>query len=626
MATDKVKINFCAPRELLSLPGIGRSLCDAILDLRESKGNIKLEDLAQVKHLQLSLNLVERLDFEPYEPLPQASPTSDSSRKTQDDMLSRVDQAIASSNLRGPPSCYLTPPTSYLQKDQSTTHPAGQPASGYGPLQGFTTFNPVDPAVGPSGHTPWGYGGPQQSTHMGAMSSPQNRQPYSDFRKDQAFGQLTSQPNWGQSGVQQTVAPSNLNSFYPTQPVPLNVMPSNSFQQTMSQNINPTSLVKVKTEPGQPTACPIPQFSHNETSGQTQACAEFAPASNQTKQQSKADWLPKSLYFDPNKTTWEAFYLKFHSYARDKHWSSQECKSKLMYVLEGKAAEFFASLHEREPNLPFFDVVSRMESRFAFRELQETSLLAFMNCSQNKDEKVEEWADRVLTLATKAFKNLPDEHIHKQAVLRFCHGSYDKSAGMHAANKMPSRIEEAIDCIKWFQYNHQIFQDKGRERKSVHLVGEDQSYSFPDSNAWSTSLQDRSLSVQNREGRGRQRERYVSYKGPRQESPSEDKKEEKKESSKRDGKDIEERVTSLEGMFQQLMQKLDAVAERGFNRSSSPSRMATPLGRSESPSRCFACNAEGHFKRDCPKRKQVSFKVEQVDTEDLNNSGSDLEA
>lgn len=449
MATDKVKINFCAPRELLSLPGIGRSLCDAILDLRESKGNIKLEDLAQVNHLKLSLNLVERLDFEPYEPLPSTSPASDQSRKNQDDMLSRVDQAIASSNLRGPPSYYLTPPTSCQQKEQSTTQPPGQPASGYAPSHGFTTSNLGDPAMGLSGHTPWGYGGPQQSLHLGAMSSPQNRQPYSDFRRDQSFGQVTSQPSWSQSGVQQTVAPSTFNSFYPNQPVPLNAIQSNSFQQTMSPNVNPTPLVNVKTEPGYPTACPISQLPHNETPGKTQACAEFAPASNQNaKQQSKADWLPKSLYFDPSKTTWEAFYLKFHSYARDKHWSSQECKSKLMYVLEGKAAEFFASLHEREPNLPFFDVVSRMESRFAFRELQETSLLAFMNCSQNKEEKAEEWADRVLTLATKAFKNLPDEHIHKQAVLRFCHGSYDKSAGMHAANKMPTRIEEAIDYIK----------------------------------------------------------------------------------------------------------------------------------------------------------------------------------
>ena len=42
-----------------------------------------------------------------------------------------------------------------------------------------------------------------------------------------------------------------------------------------------------------------------------------------------------------------------------------------------------------------------MEARFAFRELQETSQLAFLNCMQTKEEKIEEWVDRVLTLATR---------------------------------------------------------------------------------------------------------------------------------------------------------------------------------------------------------------------------------
>ena len=87
-----------------------------------------------------------------------------------------------------------------------------------------------------------------------------------------------------------------------------------------------------------------------------------------------------------------------------------------MYILEGKAAEYFASLHEREPDLHYYEVIERMEARFAFRELQETSQLAFLNCSQNREEKVEDWADRVLTLATKAYMSLPDEHIQKQAV------------------------------------------------------------------------------------------------------------------------------------------------------------------------------------------------------------------
>ena len=79
-----------------------------------------------------------------------------------------------------------------------------------------------------------------------------------------------------------------------------------------------------------------------------------------------------------------------------------------------------------------------------------------MNCFQTRDEKIEEWAERVLTLVTKAYMNLPNE----QAVMRFCHGGFDKNAGMYVANKIINRMEDANDAVKWFQYNHQIFQDK----------------------------------------------------------------------------------------------------------------------------------------------------------------------
>ena len=54
---------------------------------------------------------------------------------------------------------------------------------------------------------------------------------------------------------------------------------------------------------------------------------------NRDRQQSRSNWLPKGLSLDPAKTTWEAFYLNFKSFAREKHWSSTDCKSKLMYII-----------------------------------------------------------------------------------------------------------------------------------------------------------------------------------------------------------------------------------------------------------------------------------------------------
>ena len=541
---DKVKINFCAPRELMSLPGIGRQLCDSIMDLREAKGNITLDDLVRVKYLQVTEQLVAKLDFEPY----QVGPSTDTSTE---DVYARIGQAINNSRLRGPPSQYQPPLTPSRQ-------PPNMQAGSSDLQQGFSAYAGL---TGPQGPSMQG----TQPYPLGQMAFPLNAPAPYPWPQIGPFDPSIP-PTWQQTGSFDPSFPTNAQVRQPS----VRVKTEGDFQ-----NFNRGGGVQGKT--------------HSE---------------NRDRQQSRSDWLPKGLSFDPAKTTWEAFYLKFKSFAREKHWSSADCKSKLMYILEGKAAEYFASLHEREPDLPYYDVIERMEARFAFRELQETSQLAFLNCSQNREEKVEDWADRVLTLATKAYKSLPDEHIQKQAVLRFCHGCYDKKAGLHAANKMPTRMEEAIDCIKWFQYNQQIFQAK----KGVSMVGEYQSFDIPESHAWATTLQD---------NRSRPRDRYMSYKGQRDTSSTS--LAEQKDTAKSD-KGLEDRVNSLEEMFRQVLLKLDKAPER---RGGYSSRSPSPSRRDGSPMRCFQCNEEGHFKRDCPNRKRVSFSMPKKEAEDLNDSGSD---
>ena len=63
---QKLKINFCSPREMLELPGIDSDMCDEILNLREQQGNITVQDLAWVKSLILTPELLDVVDFEPY--------------------------------------------------------------------------------------------------------------------------------------------------------------------------------------------------------------------------------------------------------------------------------------------------------------------------------------------------------------------------------------------------------------------------------------------------------------------------------------------------------------------------------------------------------------------------------
>ena len=51
----------------MSLPGIRAKGADKILELREAKGDLELEDLNQVPYLRLTTQLINCLDFTSFE-------------------------------------------------------------------------------------------------------------------------------------------------------------------------------------------------------------------------------------------------------------------------------------------------------------------------------------------------------------------------------------------------------------------------------------------------------------------------------------------------------------------------------------------------------------------------------
>jgi hypothetical protein len=98
--------------------------------------------------------------------------------------------------------------------------------------------------------------------------------------------------------------------------------------------------------------------------------------------------------------------------------------------------------------MAYMDLIRKLEKRFGFRELPETAQVQFNNARQTPDELLEDWAeDLVLSLVTRAFRDLPEMHMYQQAVVRLCQGASDKEAGSYASNSRPKNIEEAIDKI-----------------------------------------------------------------------------------------------------------------------------------------------------------------------------------
>ena len=72
---------------------------------------------------------------------------------------------------------------------------------------------------------------------------------------------------------------------------------------------------------------------------------------------------------------------------------------------------------------------SKIEKRLDFVYLPDTLQIQFMGAHQNHSEQLEDCTDKLLSLATKAFRDLPEDHIYTQA-WRLCQCRFDNTTYM----------------------------------------------------------------------------------------------------------------------------------------------------------------------------------------------------
>ena len=183
---------------------------------------------------------------------------------------------------------------------------------------------------------------------------------------------------------------------------------------------------------------------------------------------------PKALRFD-GKTNWLSFKKKFDSYRKVMRWSEEESKDYLIWSLEGKALDFLTITKIDLEKYSFRKIMKKLETRFGVKELTETSKAKFRQAYQRQDESLEDWADRVMTLATPAFVDLPEDHLKKEAIARFCQGCTDKEAAKHACFEQPETMEEALNLVKHHQYISQAVDGKKTKRENEASVNAVQS-------------------------------------------------------------------------------------------------------------------------------------------------------
>jgi hypothetical protein len=123
--------------------------------------------------------------------------------------------------------------------------------------------------------------------------------------------------------------------------------------------------------------------------------------------------------------------------------------------MTGTAGKYCSAIIRREKNIAFKELVNRMEKRFNLRKLVATLQVQFNNARQGENEDIDEWANRLIALADKPFRDLPDEYVTNQVVIKLCQGCIDKNVDSVAASFQPKTVEDALERIKWLQHSNQ---------------------------------------------------------------------------------------------------------------------------------------------------------------------------
>ena len=163
---------------------------------------------------------------------------------------------------------------------------------------------------------------------------------------------------------------------------------------------------------------------------------------------------------DPN-NDWGTFLKKYTLFARNQGWNDK-MSDNLCWCLEGKASDFYMMYADNKKTTPFKYWVSEFERRFGFNELPETALINFSNAYQNPGELLEDWADRVLKLASSSFCMLSAEDQTQRAIYRFCVGGADREASLRVVNQRLTSLEEAVGQVRLAILNRQMIYGRSK--------------------------------------------------------------------------------------------------------------------------------------------------------------------
>ena len=265
---------------------------------------------------------------------------------------------------------------------------------------------------------------------------------------------------------------------------------------------------------------------------------------------------------------------------------------------------------------------------FKREELPETLQARFQNECQEEGEALRDWADRILTLAAKAYKDLPETWIRRHAIIRFCMGCLDREAGQHACIQQPKTFDEAMDKIEWFRCITKTTKSKSVPSKSSKSDSSINAYQCKIYGYYGTNSS---------EDEDDEEEDYVPLRKVntrwKNSPPSILKKDTgafaKSQPSPNENPQSGAQETAIAEMAKQMSKMSTEISSLGSKFSDLNSGLTKMLqeishSRSLSPRRynCFTCGSHLHFAKDCPSKLSRSPEEKTLRFQDVQPKGN----
>ena len=289
------------------------------------------------------------------------------------------------------------------------------------------------------------------------------------------------------------------------------------------------------------------------------------------------------------KDEWKVWFNRFETIANRQGWNDEEKLDHLLPKLQGSAGEFvFTQLH-RETLDNYDELVREINNRFRIIETPRTFAAKFSQRDQKQNETAEEYAAELKRLYDRAHKRRDGATRKKDLVRRFLDGLQDEDVRWEVEYvKEPRDIDEAVyHVVNYIQTRKRHQVGSNRRQRPVRRTGGTETDEADSENESDSDTVEYAFRVPNK----RQFKRREKTEAKRKENQTVRKTSVNKAQTNTEVKD--DVIQALIQKIEELSKKVETVNDK-----------STKDDNRRSFVRCYNCNGENHFARECPNKHQ----------------------